>query len=256
MKISQIISEAEPATEIIKETAVKPYEIQVRDWSSDEAVKILKNNCKDSLKLVKSRDTLFRGTTDRGAFLVIDPSTGVRKSTNTKNYYTILMDNSPYFREYPARSKSLICTTDEFYARDYGTMYALVPFDGQKIGICPYSDIWFTTIRNLPLAGGEVYSFENIELYFRRHFKLSEKDVSERKIPDTLRSLCVDKGFNPDQFYDIIDQRMSPEHTGFNLFSTAAFAANRELLDRRECWVGGKVLLIRRDMLNEVIKKI
>jgi hypothetical protein len=255
MKISQIISEAEPATEIIKETAVKPYEIEFRDWSSDKAVEILKNNCKDSLKLVKGRATLFRGTTNRGALLVIDPSTGVRKSTNTKNYYTILMDNSPYFREYPARSKSLICTTDEFYARDFNTLYVLVPFDGQKIGICPYSDIWFTTIRNLPLAGGEIYSFEDIDPYFS-DFELSEKDVSERKIPDTLRSLCVDKGFNPDQFYNIIDQRISPERTGFELLSTAEFAANRSSLNRRECWVGGKVLLIRHDMLNEVIKKI
>lgn len=115
------------------------------------AVQTIKNNCKDFLNLYKkSKNLLYRGSrSTNGSFSYGDSSKGTRKSKNTENYYTLIIDNSSDWKQYPKRSKSFICTTSKNYAGDYGIPNLVFPKDGTSFGICPKGDIWnsFKTVE-------------------------------------------------------------------------------------------------------------
>jgi len=76
-------------------------------------------------------------------FMVYDPKAIERKSANTQNFYTWIIDNSPQWKDFPKRSKSLICATDREIADNFGeVLYRVIPFDNAKIGKCSTSDFW------------------------------------------------------------------------------------------------------------------
>ena len=105
-----------------------------------EAAELFKKNCK---QYKWGEQTFYRGV--EGRLLqpyFIDPSKSERKSANTSNFYTLWIDNSKKWADYPKRSKSLICTTQAQTAAGYGTSYMMIPYDGAKIGVCPSYDMW------------------------------------------------------------------------------------------------------------------
>jgi len=113
--------------------------------SDDKAVKILRTKCKRSFGLwLKTDMSLFRGMDYKGDFYSIDPSKSVRVSQNTQNYYTLIMDNHPSWKGFPKRSKSIICTTYEYKAEQYGNKYHMFSYDGAAYGVAPEDDIWFS----------------------------------------------------------------------------------------------------------------
>ncbi len=76
-------------------------------------------------------------------FMYGDSNSFERKSANTFNYYTLLLDNVlPEWKEYPKRSRSFICTTNKNYSRVYGRSYQVFPVGNPLIGICPDDDFW------------------------------------------------------------------------------------------------------------------
>ena len=93
---------------------------------------------------------IWRGMTFKGGAIKIDPRTGARQSQNTKNYYTTMIDNLPAWKNWPKRSKSLICANDaaEYNAEGYGDLYAIFPVNGARVAICPDLDIWGTMVTS------------------------------------------------------------------------------------------------------------
>lgn len=89
-----------------------------------------------------SKNMIFRGMGDSGDYLIIDGSKGGRTSANTKNYYTLILDELLKNTQYPLRSKSIICSTDKGAAQDYGDLYVIIPLEGSTIGSTNHSDIW------------------------------------------------------------------------------------------------------------------
>jgi hypothetical protein len=80
-----------------------------------------------------------------------------RKSRDNANYYTLLIDNTPSWRDYPKRSKSFIATLCTIRADLNNMDYLVIPNDGSMWGICPKNDIYYSfnnfnddiyTIRN------------------------------------------------------------------------------------------------------------
>ena len=111
--------------------------------TEDEAISLLNKHCRQAMNNFFVGHPIYRGLKNNNYYLWIDPSDFERKSANTKNYYTLLIDNSPYWKDYPKRSKSIICTMDNNTAIEYGHDYIVFPYDGAKIGICPQEDFWF-----------------------------------------------------------------------------------------------------------------
>jgi hypothetical protein len=97
---------------------------------------------------------IFRATGLEEDFYLIDPRKMDRMSANTKNYYTLMIDNSEKWKDYPKRKHSVICALNDSYL---GNEYRVIPltkynnilinydidlFDLSKWGVCPEYDIW------------------------------------------------------------------------------------------------------------------
>jgi len=93
----------------------------------------------------KNGRRMYKGIENlHGNMFITDPKAVTRKSVNTCNYYTQLLDNLPSWQNYPKRSESLICTTSLIKASNYGTSFQVLPVNGAKFGICPAEDLWFS----------------------------------------------------------------------------------------------------------------
>jgi hypothetical protein len=116
-----------------------------RSIESNNIIPLINRFCKD---FNWDDKPIFRGIYNSNEILLspcmlFNPKAIERKSANTTNYYTMLFDNSPYRGNFPKRSKSLICTSDQFTAASYGEkLYRVIPFDNAKIAICPDMDFW------------------------------------------------------------------------------------------------------------------
>ena len=78
---------------------------------------------------------LYRGIKSRTDVLYGDSSENERKSANTTNHYTILFSEIlPSWRSYPRRDRSWICTSDEYNAASYGSLYNVFPVGDPILG--------------------------------------------------------------------------------------------------------------------------
>ncbi len=127
---------------------------------------LLNVHCKEHLKYIDNSKhgfkQIYRGV--RGLedlYAKVDPtSSEERTSAYNANFYNYVVSNSSKWSEYPNRSKSLICSFDFRTANIYGSnkaedpdarkydTFAVIPYDGVEIGICPTED--FTTSFTTP----------------------------------------------------------------------------------------------------------
>jgi hypothetical protein len=112
---------------------------------NDVAFDWIEKNAKKALAQAKKGNFIYRGISNHNDALMVDPTSGKRRrSANVgSNYYTLLIDNLPAWKQYPERSRSLICTTSIQKAEDYGSQrYIVFPKDSSKIGVCSDDDIF------------------------------------------------------------------------------------------------------------------
>jgi hypothetical protein len=103
----------------------------------DEAKSLIKD-----IGWKSKKKNIYRGISGAPDIFIYDPKTRTRKSLKIPNYYTLLIDNSPYWKKYPKRSKSVICTTDSDSSSYFGARYIVIPLEDKKWGVCPKHDIW------------------------------------------------------------------------------------------------------------------
>lgn len=72
---------------------------------------------------------------------------GTRKSANTDNYYTLLVDHDPAWSDYPPRSASVICSNQTWNAKSYGDVYVVLPEGDPIVGVCAKQDFWYSFPR-------------------------------------------------------------------------------------------------------------
>jgi len=140
--------------------------------NKEKALKMLSSS---SYKFSLKGTPMYRGLPSyKGDFLIVSPANFERVSRNTDNYYTLLMDNLPQWREYPKRSKSIICSTSYEIAQEYSgeenSLYVVIPKVGSKIGVCSDADIW-----NSFAAFDSLISFNNI---INHLLKLADKYIT------------------------------------------------------------------------------
>lgn len=118
---------------------LKEAKTRTKRISEEEFIEGISTKCKQALK----EAPIWRGVYgDSYDFGFIQPGKFTRKSANTLNWYTFLVNNSPTWKAYPKRS--LICTFNQGTAEGYGggNTYRVFPVDGANIGIAPNSDFW------------------------------------------------------------------------------------------------------------------
>lgn len=124
-----------------------------------DAISFIKTHCKKALKAFLDNDILYRGMEYNGEYYHIDPKTGTRESANTSNEYTLIMDGNSRWKEYPKRSKSLVCTTSSRKTNSYGHTYMVFAKDGSRYGVCPKDDLWdsFSTFGGMNMSSVNHY---------------------------------------------------------------------------------------------------
>lgn len=247
------------ATEFLTEREVKPYDSV--DLELNVAMKHLNEHCSEALAMLEY--PIWRSMKNhREPLVYISPSTGERESQNTANFYTILMDNSPYFAKYPKRSKSLVGTTDLGRARNYaGTTYALFPYNGTKIGVCPDADIWDTRL-DLDELGGSVYDFPDLnnclrdDLWLPPNWNGILNNIKTPKFAERLYNITPKYNgvpmMTPENFLEKILTAMSPARTGFQLLSMKQLA-NRRGEKKTEVWFSGDCIAIEMNLWKQFV---
>ncbi len=230
----------------------------------DEWLEIAKKkHMKTLTKLVKNNDCLYRGKTSLSEDVdlgYVDPKKGrARKSRNTSNYYTVWIDNSPVWKAYPKRSRSLICTNsfDSAYGQP-NQRFIILPEDDANIGVCDDIDFWDAFDNTNPFDG--LNEFNEI---FKGHaeFLLKKKipsHLSWNKLQQTIDMMDeIIKGMSKDEIFDsylvgmmnrngISTVRELFEHTFNPKANNIKVIKSHQPLPtgKKECWTDGKSLML------------
>jgi hypothetical protein len=229
-----------------------------------KAVDLLKEKCKGSLWMFEENKFIYRGFRDVNYnYAEVDTAETERKSQNTKNYYTVILDNNPLCKGFPKRSRSFICSTDYEKATRYGETYIVVPTDGAKIGIVGAEDIFTIRTKLFNKDDNHTDSFYTLNCNFEEmdmpdnidDFKNVDKILKNPNDKDYLYWVKkFQKGFgfyiNYNNFLGDIWKAYSPKSTGFKNATGKTFKS--KYIFNSEVWIEGEVILIK----HEIYKKI
>ena len=160
----------------------------------EEAFKILKTKCSEAMSL--DEPLVYRGMMIDGSketFHLSKPSQFERTSANTSNEYTVLIDNSSAWADYPKRSRSLICGNIKnlSYAEGFGRLGMILPFNGAKFGVCPSKDFWMgfkETFLKYGLEDLNDFNYILRDLFKKVGSELSKENKDYGKLVATLEA--------------------------------------------------------------------
>jgi hypothetical protein len=246
-----------------------------------ELLKMLSSDYTDAVKAFNNGNKIFRGTSSTDDYMITDPSIGTRISANTYNYYTLVIDNSSAWKAYPKRSKSIICTSSPEYADEYGTIYAVFPINGSKIGVCSDEDFWdsfpvlttaFTRagIDAPPLLDtltrflGQLIGLIGSQLYIKtlptlkKAFTafdtfIADKEYTKRpslntKALFTILEMLDYKG----NLFTSVENLLDPVKNKFKLENIRDFTVEKH----HEVWTSGKSIMINIDKVDDIISQL
>lgn len=248
MKLNEILLEKEKIIRRSSETSML------------EAIDFIRMNCSEIVNVYKKNKVrLYRGISSSFHFRFGDSLIRSRKSRNTDNYYTIIMDNDPSWKIFPKRSESFICSTDFNYSKDYGNVYLVFPVNGTKIGQCPGRDMWDTSI---PKTREMLDEFNNFIIQLGDIYKIKLSDDNYESFLSSLKQIQEKYNKEPNYFYEKIDSWVLTPHMqslfkknnynfykmfldilsveNFKLWTTKNF----NVFGHKECWFSGKCIFV------------
>lgn len=260
--------------------------------SKEEFYKLLRENCKSNLTYMKnSKKFIFRGIESAYSYLKFNGDKK-RKSAYTSNYYTILFSEIlKSWKDVPKRNKSLICTTDEINAEEYGISYLVIPYDKTKIATCNINDFWHILRNSTILNKMGISRLPALNDYFERtQIKETKTEISKflsKKVVDLPQTLNEYNFFrylalytiksNPNSFepfkenyvdlieknkdklknlkiYDVLEFILNPKSLNISVFDSFS---SSNIYSYSEVWMDQPALLInglRRNEINEFLK--
>jgi len=234
--------------------------------TKEQAIELIKKNCSGIVNSYsKSHVRIYRGAggmDDYYDYQIVDPTKGkLRRSRNTRNYYTLLMDNLTPWKAYPKRSRSIVCSTSKSKSSGYGNLYVVLPYNNAKIGICSTDDIWFSFEQNMRhnlnefnrilqtiLSIGKkslkdldknwktlLTNFKDSEAYIQSGlYKLDIKAHSWSA--DALYKQIYDKIVNGQSYRQVFNTLLDPTQNGFQLKTPKDIPLSS--IPKNEVWVG------------------
>lgn len=233
----------------------------------DETVKLIRAQCSDALWMFEKNRPIWRGekSVHRFEFAVVDTSATKRVSQNTTNHYTLIFDNLRSWKTWPKRSRSFICSASQHYAAGYaGTglgLFAIIPFNGVKIGDVGEDDMWdidmeffdreyrIVTLNSkldyLDLPGDDWSAW----VKYAEQLKNDPRSADAEKFKQVF-SITTD---GPVDFMKELERAYAPATLGFKMYTTATLP-HSDLFS--ELWVSGNVVMIRRDEWDGICTRV
>lgn len=248
---------------------------------------IILRHCKASLWMIKEQTPIWRGDKHARTMLgktevgLVDTLKSTRRSQNTSNWYTTILDNHPEYTDFPKRSQSLICTTNWTsaykYSHNIDNVMAVIPFDSAQIGWVGAADIWskavnlpggretlrsmndfFDALRSFGLDDSDWASFETFSVELKSNTGLQASVVRELKLLLAVDDEIADEDIKKwiDNFAEQVQNTYS--NIGLTSLTPHSLYAEHSKFSKVgggrqsfELWVGGKVLC----MSNEVFER-
>jgi len=183
--------------------------------SMESAIKIIKDNDFINIDRIK-QVTIYRGIREiynNNTILTVDPKLFNRTSRNTFNYYTLIIDNSDSWKDFPKRSKSIICSANENDACEFspGSPYIVIPLEKDCVfGVCSSSDLWMSFRNTIPPNLLDITFINVIHILFKITASKLNIELNEPKTIDELYKLfnyvdLVKKDDSKLLYYKILD---------------------------------------------------
>lgn len=214
----------------------------------DEMVSLYKKHC------TNNHIEIYRGTkSDHGKYNIIEGQKGGRKSENTSNHYTVFLDEliAEENKSYPLRSKSIIATTQISYAKKYGAVYNVIPFDDTWIGIVPSQDIWDIEVK---LNNGKYLGIQQLNEVF---MKAGVDDTDIYDVANQIENEIDDETYDK-HLSKVFGERKDIEKKIREIYSLSKLGlkfvqAKDYKGSNGELWIGGKCLIIESETYDNII---
>lgn len=263
------------------EAEVKPFSAEKMEVS-EELLKFIRKNCSKSIWMFENATPIWRGERQAQALLgsdgvaVIDTTKSERSSQNTRNWYTLILDNHPAYKDFPKRSQSIICTTKYTTAQSYGrdNAMAVIPFDSAKIGWVNAPDIWkksvnldgsresligmndfFDRLESLGLRDNDWQSFVEFDKNLKTDEgmrKIVRDELSEIGVDDSALDDWMDNFLNKirEAYADLNMEVHTPE--SIKKYQEMFTSSTSTTAKGSEMWIGGKVLCLDEAIFEEL----
>jgi hypothetical protein len=201
---------------------------------------------------------LFRGMTGNDDAYILNPHKGHRASAHTYNYYTIIFDKYLSEQKLPLRSKSIICTNDQYMANSYGKTYVILPYNNTLLGRANLEDIWEYRAN----INGTKLSVDYLNQIYKAlklpdtSYEAFYKGLSEaiKNINNYKKNSQIYKVLYPFTLSDNLDETL---RKAYNIkkftFGTTTTLDTRTILS--EFWAYGTCLAIRKDVYDKLLNK-
>jgi hypothetical protein len=250
--------------------------------SKEEIFSILESNKEFVKHWRENKPVIYRGNRKFSATesYIVSPSKYTRVSKNTKNYYTLILDNLPSWKSYPKRSKSIICSMSYGNASQYsnGQPHIVFPITDAKIGMCPNEDIWDSFKKSMP-DGLNLFNSVLYELYeFLHHTKVANNlntwdellnhfsiiTDNKEKIREAMQSEAImyDAAISEfvhsnKSFYEYLEYAFDPIRNNFRLIDSYKNEYTElERFRTNEVWTDADCYLIGYYQMKEFSEKI
>lgn len=273
---------------MIKLKSLLITESRVKEIRLASAIDICKQKCQTFLKY-PDKFPVYRGSRLVVSHGRADPKKLDRKSANTKNYYTYILDNSSAWSQYPDRKNSFICTTSEetgweFALKNGGDVYRLIPFDDARFGIAPSIDIWssFNTITSRYKMYMNAFNDmlnDMARMVFSNNRGIRDDDYTsfrqdiiklgsdKKRLYDTMSNVYEMGGGIPHYYvtfaydyyltdqnlYEFLEKLMHPDKNGF---SVGKYGSLSHPSPNREVWTDSECLFINTSAYGEFKNKL
>jgi hypothetical protein len=249
----------------------------------EDIINFIESECSDFLNS-KNTTNLYRGLSPsfKDKIYIADSTDYERKSPEF-SCHNYIIDNDKQWRDYPKRSKSIICTNIPYITESYGKPFFLIPANFSKIAVAPEPDVWesFTNRFGEPFDTSEFWQSFCIVLWKALKQKKEEKKkildynslleacklYDENKtnifkfvnkntldIDEALKELLLQEFFKDDNtktMYELLSENIfKPDGVlqGFKLYKSygefCSNVKNNKFHSGHEIWYEGKALMI------------
>ena len=250
---------------------LKEEKSRTKKITREEFIDALYTKCKQALNAAP----IYRGNTNPFDYGFVSPGKYTRKSANTTNWYTFILNNSPSWSQYPKRS--LICSFDKNVAETYGggRVYRIFPTDNANIGICPAADIWMSfenknidSLENLNLDLDTIFdqamgkqvrdeSWDHMKYYAKQvpeWFKKASVTYSGKShgmktpVSEAVDFLKTHK-YDGSDFIKFLENLLDPETNGF---THKKISSLHQSPGNKECWLDADCYMILETLVETV----
>lgn len=211
---------------------------------------------------------LWRGMRDKGPELLLHGKKVSRDSKDGNNIHTLMFDQTFKQNMLPLRSKSIIVYSNKGkpYAKGYGKLYAIFPYNSANIGVCKTNDIlnerntkYDISIEDMNYSIGALL---NTDKKFTSLAELKE-EISKLKNVDNARGLARDiidvvgadvfNSGDTNLIYNTIVDLYNPKY--FNFKRTFISGYKDTTPTGQELWFSDTCVAIRVDTWEKLVEE-